>query len=66
MFLKWEMTRSKAMRCVGDKESGELDKEEVSSCSWVDKRLRSMNDFDVSCKSMVILLCVQLLFLSKS
>ena len=60
MFLKWEMTRSKAMRCVGDNESGELDNEGVSSCSWVDMRLRSMNDIVVSCKSVGILLCVQL------
>ena len=44
MFLKWEMTRSKTMRCVGEKESGELDNEVASSYSWVDKRLRSMND----------------------
>ena len=42
------MTTSKAMRCVGDKESGELENDEVSSCSWVDKRLRSMNDVAVS------------------
>ena len=60
MFLKWDMTRSKAMRCVGDKELGELDKDGVSSCSWMDKRLRSMNDVVVSCKWVVILLCVQL------
>ena len=44
MFLKWEMTRSKAIRCVGDKESSEMDNEVVSSCSWVEKQLRSMDD----------------------
>ena len=37
------MTRSKAMRCVGDKELGELEKDGVSSCSLVDKRLNLMN-----------------------
>ena len=50
VFLKWEITRSNAMHCVGDKELGELDNEVVSSCSWVEKRLRSMNDIIVSCK----------------
>ena len=54
------MTISKAMRCVGDKELGELDNEVVSSCSWVDKRLRSMNDIIVSCKWVGILLYVEL------
>ena len=44
------MTRSKAMDFVGDKESSELDGEEVSSCSWVDKIFNSMNDMEVSCK----------------
>ena len=56
----WESIRSKAMRCVGDKELGELDDEEVSSYIWVDKQLKSMNDMVVSCKCVGILLCVQL------
>ena len=60
MFLKWKMITSKAMHCVGDKESGEMDNEVVSSCSWVDKQLRSMNDIDLACKWVAILLCVQL------
>ena len=58
VFLKWEIIRSKAMRCVGEKESSELESEEVSSCSCVDKLLKSMNDMVVSCK------CVGILFVS--
>ena len=38
VFPKWERTRSKVMRCVRDKESGELTGEEVSWCSWEDKQ----------------------------
>ena len=60
VFLNWESTRSKAMHCVGDKESGELESEEVSSCSCVEKRLNSMNDMFFSCKCVGILLRVQL------
>ena len=54
MFLKWEITKSKVMCCVGDKESGELENDRVDSCSWVDKRLSSMNGVFVSCKWVVI------------
>ena len=66
VFLKWEITRSKEMCYVGDKESCELEGDEVSWCSWVDKRLKSMNDMVVSCKCEGIFLCVQLWFFSKS
>ena len=56
MLLKWDMTRSKAMCCVGDKELGELEKDGVYSCTCMDKQLRSMNDVVVSCKCVGILL----------
>ena len=56
----------KGYALCGRQGTSEMDKEVVSSCSWVDKRLRSMNDIDVSCKWVGILLCVQLWFLSKS
>ena len=57
---------SKAMCCVGDKELGELEKDGVYSCTWMDKRLRSMNDVAVSCKLVCILLFDQLFFLLNS
>ena len=50
------------MHCVGDKESGELADEEVSWCSWVDKRMNSMNDMVISCKCEGILLCPIMIF----